>query len=632
MGTVKRMEWIIPREELERQPLTAGLEVHQQLRGRKLHSAKPVRQAREEEPYVFIHRRLHTTTSELGETDTAAKREAQRGREYVYAYYPSTSSLVEADEEPPLPPSGDALQAGVAFARMIGARVLRESVVMRKIVVDGSNTSGFQRTMLIALNGELRLKEGRVGIGTVTLEEDAASIIRQDEGRITYDLSRLGVPLIEIATRPDLKTARMVREAALMLGTLLRRLPQARRGLGTIRQDVNVSIPGGARVEIKGVQDVETIDLLVLKEVERQLRLQAWREAYGRIEIGPVKRVTEVFTKTGSKRVADALARGRDVWILPITHGRGMFSFMLTHGLWMGRELAGFLKRETRLKGFFQSDELPAYGISQGEVEAVRTAARLDRGDAFILIIAPEGEAREAFTLLTQRINHYLRGVPSEVRKAEEDLTTSYLRPMPGSARMYPETDLEPVIIPQDVEVPPSLGEWEDWFSEHGLREEEARQAARSEWRALLKRLVKAKGREGFLFLTEDVTRITREKNILFEHDSLQPDGRISPAFEREQILEEALSILTEWGRQAAAGYVEKRLEGIPPGEARNAVRPFTSDEEAREAIRRLISSLPSNVHPGKALGMIMEHVKGRYDAKRLISMIREGLSRERNA
>ncbi len=622
-------EWIIPREDLEREAVRAGLEVHQQLRGRKLHSGKLVQPTPESMPDAWIVRRLHTTHSELGSIDTAAAREAARGRQYAYAYYDATASLVEADEEPPLPPSREALEAAVMLARRVKARILKESVVMRKIVIDGSNTSGFQRTLLIALEGSLQLAEGKVGIATITLEEDAASILRQEEGRVAYDLTRLGVPLIEIATHPDLTSASMARDAALLIGSLLRDLPQARRGLGTIRQDVNVSIPHGARVEIKGVQDVERMDILILKEVERQKRLIAWRKQYAQAMAGRLQDVTVLISRTDSRIVQRALTQGWRAMLLPYTHGRGMFSFMLTAGLWMGRELASFLERETGLKGFLHSDELPAYGLTEEDVAKLREASQLRAEDAFILILSPREKAEIAAGVLRERIRSFQQGIPREVRRAMEDLTTRYLRPMPGAARMYPETDLEPVRIPQHVQPPPTREEWESWFVQHGLREEEAQLAARSEWRGLLKRLVEEAGREGYLFLTEDITRITRELQVSLTSDGLMADGHIHPSFPREYVLEEAFSLLA-YGRISAARYARLRWQSASREEAYEQTRPFTSDDEARRAIQACIARLPPQVKPGKALGMIMEDVKGRYPAEKLLKLIREALGMEK--
>jgi len=250
--------------------IKAGLEIHQQLDTNKLFCNCPSI-LRQDSPKFSIMRKLHAVAGESGEIDVAAKFEVGKDREFSYEGYDSTC-LVELDEEPPHQINPEALQTAIQISILLNCEILPYTQIMRKTVVDGSNTSGFQRTLLIARNGYIETQLGKVGIQSVCLEEDAARIISQEHGKVIYRLDRLGIPLVEIATAPDIKTPEQAKEAALHLGEILRAC-KVKRGIGTIRQDVNVSIPGSQRIEIKGVQEPELIIKTINSEVKRQQEL-----------------------------------------------------------------------------------------------------------------------------------------------------------------------------------------------------------------------------------------------------------------------------------------------------------------------------------------------------------------------
>jgi glutamyl-tRNA(Gln) amidotransferase subunit E len=231
--------------------LKCGLEVHQQLDTGKLYCRCPSL-LREGKPDFVFRRRLRASASEMGEIDRAAAEQSGRGMLFEYNSFKDCCCLVEADEEPPKPTDPQALETVLKISLMCNASVFDELFAMRKIVVDGSNTTGFQRTMLVAENGSLDLGKKKIGIQTIVLEEDACRPVEKTADKVVYSLDRQGIPLIEIATAPEIRSPEEALECALKLGELLRRTCKAKRGLGTIRQDINISIEGGARVEIKG--------------------------------------------------------------------------------------------------------------------------------------------------------------------------------------------------------------------------------------------------------------------------------------------------------------------------------------------------------------------------------------------
>src|SRR3989344_1987217 len=230
--------------------LKCGIEIHQQLEGKKLFCNCPTL-LRDDQPHFVIKRKLRASAGESGEVDVAARQEQLRDRNFVYEGYKDTTCLVETDSEPPHEMNKEALYTVLQFCTMVNAGVIPVVQVMRKTVVDGSNTSGFQRTALVARNGIISTSEGEVRITGINIEEDACKIIEEKSESKIYRLDRLGIPLIEIGTAPDIKTPQQCLESAKKIGLLLRSLPGVKRGLGTIRQDINVSIIGGTRVEIK---------------------------------------------------------------------------------------------------------------------------------------------------------------------------------------------------------------------------------------------------------------------------------------------------------------------------------------------------------------------------------------------
>jgi Glu-tRNA(Gln) amidotransferase subunit E-like FAD-binding protein len=249
----------------------AGLEIHQQLETKeKLFGHAPA-YLRNDDPDYIIVRKLHKIAGESGQVDAAVAHEAGLDREFHYEVHKSTTSLVEIDEEPPYPINQEALEEALKIALLLNCEIYQNTQIMRKTVIDGSNTGGFQRTVLFAHGGFIETSFGKVPIETVVLEEDSARIVSKDAGKAVYRLDRLGIPLVEIVTAPVLFTPEQIKECALKIGDIIRAC-KVKRGIGTIRQDLNVSIKGHDRVEIKGFQDPKMMIETTNKEIERQQR------------------------------------------------------------------------------------------------------------------------------------------------------------------------------------------------------------------------------------------------------------------------------------------------------------------------------------------------------------------------
>ncbi len=437
--------------------LKVGLEIHQQLDTKHKLFCNCKAELSEVNHEILI-RRLRPTRSEVGDVDPAALFEWRRGRYYEYQAPLENSCLVEADEEPPHGLDREALVIAVAIAKALGSHVFDEIHVMRKVVIDGSNTSGFQKTALIAVGGSIEVNGRIIPIETICLEEDAARKIGEEGVKVIYRLDRLGIPLIEIATAPVIESPEEAREVALAIGRLLRLTGKVKRGIGTIRQDLNISIRGGAKTEIKGVQRLELIPKVIALEVLRQLNLLKIKDELLKrglskdvVSFNPVD-VGYVFRNTSSKVIRKVLESGGVVLAIKLQGMRGILGLEIVPGRRFGGEVADYARFWAGVGGIIHSDELPAYGITFEEVIKVYEALGANpEKDAFVIVADERGRALKAIKAVIERLQLAFNGVPEETRVALEDGTTRYMRPRPGAARMYPETDIPPVRVTSDV-------------------------------------------------------------------------------------------------------------------------------------------------------------------------------------
>lgn len=434
--------------------LKVGFEIHQQLATKnKLFCNCDCEDVKDYQ--MSFMRKLRPTQSELGDYDPAALFEFKKVRNIKYYASHNSSCLVEADEEPPHGINKEALKTALILCVTLQSKIVDEVHTMRKIVIDGSNTSGFQRTALIGIGGLLNVDGKKVGVQSICIEEDAAKLISDDGLTRSYGLDRLGVPLIEIALEPVSGKPDEIVTVAHTLGRLLRATKRVTRGLGSIRQDINISIMNGSIVEVKGVQRLEQLAKVIEHEMLRQhgLFLIAQRLKEDRktdeIEVGgKIEDVTDILSKSSSKVVKELLVADdfRFKGIRVRGFG-GIISFEPYPGIRVGKQI-GELVRFYGLGGIFHSDELPNYGITKEEVDAVLNRLNISsKNDAFVILGGSTDKLESAIQAVIRRLNVVLEGVPAETRAATFDGKTVYSRPRPGAARMYPETDIPPVPV-----------------------------------------------------------------------------------------------------------------------------------------------------------------------------------------
>ena len=597
-----------------------------------------------DEPEFTFLRQLRPTQSELGQVDPAAHFEFQKGTMILYEANSATSCLVEMDEEPPHPLNDEAVEIVLTAALMMKARPVDEVHVMRKTVIDGSNTTGFQRTCVIALDGEIIVKDKKIPIQHASLEEDAARKTGKMEGNvITYRIDRLGIPLIEVATAPVIYSPDEAKEAALEIGKILRATGKVMRGLGTIRQDLNISIPNGALIEVKGVQDLELISVAVENEVKRQLGLIKICDDLKRNSVRkedltqkPVD-VTEVFANTKCKVIRKALDQKQKVFAAKLNGFGGFLRRVLLPDFRLGTEMADRARFWGRVGGIFHTDELPAYGITEGEVLALRTRLTANEKDSVVFVADKEENCLDALAAVLERACEALDGVPEETRMANPDGTTRYMRPRPGSARMYPETDIPVMEITHALleEARSRMPEMPEkrikrLVAQYKINEKLAKQLVDSEYVELFETITKESKISTTIvaaFLTETLKSLKRDG---YSADRISEDtmrslfSRVSSG----EVTKEALTDISGWLSEHLDSTVEDAIRKL-------GLRLFT-EREIESLVDKAIEGNPGLLKEqrgeafGVIMGIVMREVRGKAQPDTVSRIVRDKLKEKK--
>jgi len=490
--------------DFEKIGLKVGLEIHQQLNtDKKLFcKCKPIENDEFTEKFS---RSLRTAKSELGKIDPAALFEKAKSKKINYYANSQSSCLVEKDEEPPHDLDHDAKKISLLISSMLESKIFSEIHVMRKTVIDGSNTSGFQRTMLVSQGGNLKVGEKKIGVQAVCLEEDAAKLLSNEQNETNYSLDRLGVPLVEIALEPVSTKPSEVKEIALTLGRLLRATRTVKRGIGSIRQDVNISVMNSGVVEVKGVQQLDQLEKIIGYEAKRQHGLILIAEKLKKLSITITKEdvldVTEIFKDCDSKIIQKALKSNAKIKAIRIRNFSGIFGFEPYPEIRLGKEI-GQLVRFFGIGGVFHSDELPNYGINDSDVGKVKKYLKLVDGDGFLIIAGEDSKLDYAIDSIIKRIQEATNGVPAETRAATQDGETIFLRPRPGASRMYPETDIPSIsVMSEEVKLARDTANatksWDESITEiqknHGLNSQLSEQIFDSEYMEMFEKICENK-------------------------------------------------------------------------------------------------------------------------------------------
>lgn len=618
--------------------LKVGLEIHQQLKtSTKLFCSCPPELFKDDPTIVFL-RRLRPTQSELGQIDPSAFFEFNKGMKVLYEANRKTACLVEMDEEPPHPLSIEAVEVVLMASLMMNAKPVDEVHVMRKTVIDGSNTTGFQRTSIIALDGWINVNEKIIPIQAASLEEDAArKIATEADGKIIrYRIDRLGIPLIEVTTGPVIYSPQEAQEVALAIGRILRDTGKVMRGLGTIRQDLNVSIPNGALIEIKGVQALDLISTVVEYEVQRQLGLITIKEellAKGIKDTDiteDIIDVTDLFKETKSKVIRKALDKKQSVKAILLPGFAGMLKRELMPNFRVGTEMSDRAKFWGRVGGIFHTDEMPNYGITMDEVNGLIKSMKATESDAIIFVADTSENTTDALKAVIARAHEMLTGVPSETRTAKDDGTTRYMRPRPGAARMYPETDIPSTLITKDfiekiqANLPESAESKQLRISkQYDLNEKLAKQIVESEYNTLFDSITnesKVSATTVAVFLTENLKALKRD-NVPIENVSDEKIKEIFKLIGSGELAKESLSDVFTWLSKNDNKNIQDAIAAL-------GLKMLTQDELISiidNIITKNTDTLKqSNNKFGSIMGLVMKEVRGKASPEVVNKLVRQ--------
>ncbi len=595
-------------EDYKKLKLKSGLEIHQQLNTHKLFCNCPSL-LRTDDPLFSVKRKLNPVVGESGDIDTAAAYEKSKNKIFEYLVY-DTNCLVELDEEPPHTINQEALEIVLQIALLLKCKIFPVSQIMRKTIINGSNTSGFQRTVLIAHDGFIETSEGMVRIESIALEEDSARPAGTEGNKVIYKLDRLGLPLVEITTAPDLKSPDQIKETALKIGEILRSC-NVRRGIGTIRQDLNVSIENGSRTETKGFQDPKIMLKTIDYEMARQKNILKLQKKFASTKLGSMNNVSNIFKNTDCKFVKEAIINNNGIFGFKLSGMNKVLGFELQPGKRVGTDFSDFAKPVAGIGGIIHSDEdLKKYSFKEDEIEGIKKKLKIDKNDAFILIVGNEKQVGIAYNAIKKRIKDFSKGIPMEVRQSNSDATTTFLRPMPGAARMYPETDCQLLTIKKSLidkiknNLPKLASENKRYLQDFGVNDE------------LIKLLLKEGKTEEF----KDLTSLTDHYELVAKCLTLFPKEiskreSLSRELVDEKLNSDILSLILEQVPDLiSANDVKSILHKIVQGKTFDEATKKT-EIHLSEEIKKILEEKPG-LSRGAYMGLLMNKFSGLVNGK----------------
>ncbi len=609
----------------------SGLEIHQQvLTAKKLFCRCPA--GHYSDAYdAEILRHMRPTLSELGEYDGTALMEFKTRKEIIYRINRETVCTYEMDDTPPFMMDDEALDIALGVAMLYQLALVDELHIARKQYLDGSIPTGFQRTTIVGVSGWVPYKDRRISIVQLGLEEDACREVSDVGHRRIYLTDRLGMPLIETVTGPDMRTPQETAEVAQILRRLVRSTGQVRTGIGAAREDVNVSVRGGTRVEIKGVPRIPRIPLLTYHEAMRQWNLLRLREELGRRGITPEtfesssEDVTRILAKTSYQPIREAIAAGAVAAAVVLRGFRELLNWPTQTNTRFSREISDRVRVVaclTRLPNIIHSDSL-SETLSSARWEAVGKAAGAGPDDAVVVVWGPTEDVRTGVQEIAIRAREAAIGVPSETRQALRDGTNGFERILPGPDRMYPDTDLPPKRVTEERldrirrGLPVPVWTREARYRELGLPADVIEPLAVSRLAPL------------FEVLVEDwkVEPVAAAVALVQFPKRLKKKG-LDPARLSEEALRRIFALFRDRriSRDGLYALMEKAARGEPLPEA-GEVRPATEEEIYAAVAARNAALREMTVHnPDRKahilMGLVMTALRGRVEGAAVLERV----------
>ncbi len=619
--------------------LKCGLELHQQLEtGRKLF-CKCKTDLQLDEPMARITRHMRPTLSEMGENDKTALMEFRKEQIITYEVHDSTCTY-EIDEAPPFEIDSNAIDLALTIARLLQMEILDELHVNRKQYLDGSIPAGFQRTMIVGVGGKVKISKRTINLDMLALEEDSCREITNIGRNIVWRVDRLGIPLVEIVTKTfNLDDPNEIKDIAIGISRILRATGKVKRGLGTIRQDLNISIEKGARVEIKGVQILDMLPEYIKLEVIRQLTLIEIKEEMGKRKLtaelfkNNYQDCKDIFKKTKCKFLITAIKNKEKIMGIKLPRMRGLLEKEVQIGRSFGKELADRVKVITGLGGILHTDELPNYGITEEEVSILREKFNCQQNDVIVIVLGKKEDAINAIEEVLTRVKEAIVGVPEETRHAIDDGTTTFRRYLSGASRMYPDTDSYPIIISEsrikriEDELPELLDKKEErYIQKYKLPEAVAKSLSLSPKASLFEELVKIGLDPTLVAITLDQTlkSLEREK-VPVQKITANTIKAIFQLLIKKKIAKEAIPLLLRYQAEHPKEKIDEALAALGLVSISEEELIIIIDTELNNNIELLQRSGSRAIR--KIIGLVMDKVRGKIDGKIVNDLVKKQLS-----
>lgn len=615
-----------------------GLEIHQQLKTDKKLFCRCKAVLHKDEPSATILRHMRPTLSELGEYDGTALMEFKTKKNVTYQLYDDTVCTYEMDDTPPFSINQQALDISLEIALLLNCSIVDEIHISRKQYLDGSIPTGFQRTGIIGIEGMIPYKDRKIGIIQLGLEEDACREISDKGHNITFKTDRLSIPLVEVVTYPDIQTPSEAAEVANTIGRILRSTGKVRRGMGSVRQDVNVSIDGGTRIELKGVPKLQYIKKAVANEAERQkalldirdeLRLRGVTEQTFHSEY---KDVTSIFKKSKHKVFEKILREKGKIYAIVLRVFAGILDISTQPGKTFADELAGRVRVIACLDekaNLIYSNNFKEFGLNTEEIEKIKKQFNVKLTDEIVLVWGNETDVKTAVDEIKIRAAEATTGIPSETRQVFSDGTNDFERILPGPDRMYPDTDTPPTPITEDKlekikkNLPENVWTTEEKLKKLGIPDNITRSLSISKNLKLFYKIIEKLDVDPLIVAVtfEEKMKYLRRKSKNVDHIS---DDKIYNLFEmlgKKKFSKEAIPLVLEF------------LADNPGADVKTALSELKITPMSIEELQNVVDNVSSEFSKNKKessfkiiMGEVMKTARYRIDGKLVMQTVKKQL------
>jgi glutamyl-tRNA(Gln) amidotransferase subunit E len=328
--------------------------------------------------------------------------------------------------------------------------------------------------------------------------------------------------------------------------------------------------------------------------------------------------ITNDWKNCKSKIIQKALEDNSIIKAIKIQNFSGMFGYSPYEGIRLGKEI-GQLVKFYGIGGVFHSDELPNYGIEEEDIGIVKKVINFKENDAFLIIAAPTSKIDFAIESIINRINQASKGVPAETRLATPNGDTVFLRPRPGASRMYPETDIPPIILSKNElenaenNIPKP---WDESLAEiqkkYDLNEQLAEQIFDSQYIDLFEKIVRETSVNPTFIASVLCSSITRlERDGL--NSKLLKNEEITKSFElleSGKITKESIDIIFENIMSGKSNTVDQALK--------NTRIETVGEGKLEKIIEKIINENKGLIHNqkeramGPLMGIAMKELRGK--------------------